>query len=269
MIPPRGVNNIKCKEYQYGGGTKGNVVAGTINELRTSIPYIDGVTNIEAAEGGADAETLDKVKERGPQTLKHRDRAVTWEDYEWLVRESSTLIARVKCIPAFDGATAGQVTMIVIPESAERTPYPNSALLRQVNEYLQQRGPSQICTPEGANIKLAGPEYIEISVVAIKFKATDMNQTLLVQKRISDNLNQFLHPLRGGPEGKGWDFGRSVYPSEIYSIIESTEGVDHVSLIELQAKNLTTDELISNGGNVIPIEEYQLVCSGTHEFIYN
>src|SRR5574341_823747 len=102
LIPLAGKNNIKCAQYQYGGGAKGNVDAGAITKLRTTIPFIASVTNPSAADGGGDEEGLDRVQERGPQTLKHRDRAVTWEDFEWLVREASPKVAKVRCLPTRD-----------------------------------------------------------------------------------------------------------------------------------------------------------------------
>lgn len=98
MIPPRGRNNIRLSFYRTGGGKQGNVTSQTINQLKTTIPYIDRVINLEAAAGGAQQETLDRLKERVPKQLRHRDRAVTIEDFADLAYEASTDVARVKVI---------------------------------------------------------------------------------------------------------------------------------------------------------------------------
>ncbi|NEU81201.1 baseplate J/gp47 family protein [Nostoc sp. UIC 10630] len=98
MIPPRGRNNIRLSFYRTGGGKQGNVTAQTISQLKTTIPYIDGVINLEAAAGGAQQETLDRLKERVPKQLRHRDRAVTLEDIADLAYEASTDVARVKVV---------------------------------------------------------------------------------------------------------------------------------------------------------------------------
>ncbi len=42
-------------------------------------------------------------------------------------------------------------------------------------------------------------------------------------------LRRFLDPLTGGDDGTGWEFGRSVFRSELYQVIESLDGVDHTS----------------------------------------
>jgi Baseplate J-like protein len=101
-IPFPGRNNIRA-HYQIGGGTQGNLAAETITQLKTTIPFIERVTNLTAAAGGAAQESLDRVKERGAKTLRHRNRAVTAQDIEDLAFEASTAVARVRAItPRFD-----------------------------------------------------------------------------------------------------------------------------------------------------------------------
>lgn len=99
MIPPRGRNNIRLSFYRTGGGKQGNVTSQTISQLKTTIPYIDRVINLEAAAGGAQQETLDRLKERVPKQLRHRNRAVTLEDMADLAYSASTDVARVKVVP--------------------------------------------------------------------------------------------------------------------------------------------------------------------------
>lgn len=100
MIPPRGRNNIRLSFYRTGGGKQGNIPPETINQLKTTIPYIDRVINLEASAGGAEQETLERLKQRVPKQLRHRDRAVTFEDIADLAYEASTDVARVKVVTA-------------------------------------------------------------------------------------------------------------------------------------------------------------------------
>jgi len=103
MIPPQGRNNIRLAQYRTGGGKKGNLAENRIAQLKTTIPYVESVTNLEAAGGGAEQESLERVKERGPKWLRHRDRAVTWQDFEDLAYEATPDVARAKAIvPQFD-----------------------------------------------------------------------------------------------------------------------------------------------------------------------
>jgi hypothetical protein len=57
----------------------------------------------------------------------------------------------------------------------------------------------------------------------------NINEAKLVQAAINQSLTDFFHPLRGGPDGRGWEFGRSVFVTEIYQRIENVPGVDYVT----------------------------------------
>ncbi|HEX8852991.1 MAG TPA: hypothetical protein VF754_05865, partial [Pyrinomonadaceae bacterium] len=45
----------------------------------------------------------------------------------------------------------------------------------------------------------------------------------------AEALREFFDPLKGGPQRRGWPFGRSIYVSEIYALLDAVEGVDYVS----------------------------------------
>jgi hypothetical protein len=137
MIPPQGRNNIRLAPYRSGGGVRGNRPALTVTELKTTVPYVDSVTNLEAAAGGAEGESLQAVKERGPKALRHRGRAVTVEDMEDLAREASTEVARARAItPHFnpiDGLEWLPIYQINLDGageiSVELTKFPDSFIL--------------------------------------------------------------------------------------------------------------------------------------------
>lgn len=262
MIPPAGKDNIKCSYYQFGGGSKGNVKAGTLTQLRTTYPYIDKVTNPEAAEGGTEQEDLERVQVRGPQTIKNRDRAVTYEDFEWLVREASTKVAKVKCLPTTGSQLLfepGKVTIIVVPVSDDSKPLPSPEFLSEIDEYLAARTPVDLiaATPR---IRLIGPGYVRVGVeAAVKF--ISISNSKIIEGRIMENLKQFFHPLTGGPEGRGWDFGRNVYLSEIYQVIENTDGVDYVTGLALQSSVQVNSLKLKDA--FIPAESYPRFSSVT------
>jgi predicted phage baseplate assembly protein len=57
-VPPRGTNNVRLPRYQTGGGVAGNQPPGTIGQLRTTVPYVDAVINLEAAVGAGAADWI-------------------------------------------------------------------------------------------------------------------------------------------------------------------------------------------------------------------
>jgi hypothetical protein len=260
MIPPLGTDNIICSQYRTGGGIEGNVAANTITRLKTSLANIDRVTNPEPAVGGMDTETIDEIKTRGPILLKHRDRAVTGEDFEWLMKEAPGDIALCKCIP-IGNYSDKEVTVIIVPDMDDPKPNPSPALIRQVQGYLSRRILATLFSPAAGarRIKVTGPEYIEISVQA-DVVPKNIEQAGIVQEKVISNLEHFLHPLKGGPDNKGWTFGRAVYISEVMTVIQNTEGVDYVKSLRLHSVDVKPDTQGS-----ISLEPYYLVYSGEHK----
>lgn len=228
MAPPAGRNNIRANRYQAGGGSAGNTAANTVTVLKRAIPFIDAVYNADRAGGGSDGETTDHVRTRGPQSLKTRDRAVTWEDYEWLAREASFQVARARCLPAHTRDDAGTIRLILVPWSDEPKPYPSQGLIRLVKDYLATRT-RRIATAE---LSITGPKYVEISVTANVIPER-MEEADMVRRQVKERLTDFLHPLRGGPDSNGWEFGRDVFVSEIARVIEDTDGVDHAEEVAI------------------------------------
>lgn len=70
-------------------------------------------------------------------------------------------------------------------------------------------------------------------------------------------LKEFFDPLHGGEEGNGWPFGRSVFVSEIYQLLDQLPGIDYVAkTVGPHEKEL--DELFE----LEPIADPRLVKSG-------
>ena len=239
-IPPVGRDNIKAVRYRSGGaaggGAAGNVAAGAVAVLRNpsgDLVNVKSVTNPEAAAGGSDAETVVEVQSRGPQSLKHRQRAVTIEDYVWLAREASGEVAQAWCLPACNPKglpEPGWVTVVIAPEGTEARPAPSPALRRAVQSYLER---SALTNLDAVNqILVKGPEYVEATALA-RVVSVEPEKSDEVELAILSRLEGFLHPLRGGPGRAGWDLGRDVYLSEICAEIEAVAGVDHVAGVRL------------------------------------
>ena len=240
-IPPVGRDNIKAVRYRSSGaagsgGAAGNVAAGAVTVLRNpsgDLANIKSVTNPEAAAGGSDAETVAEVQSRGPQTLKHRQRAVTVEDYVWLAREASGEVAQAWCLPTCNPKglpEPGWVTVVIAPEGTDARPAPSPALRRAVQSYLER---AALANLDAVNqILVKGPEYVEATALA-RVVPVEPEKSDEVELAILSRLESFLHPLRGGPGRAGWDLGRDVYLSEICAEIEAVAGVDHVAGVRL------------------------------------
>jgi predicted phage baseplate assembly protein len=232
-IPPPGRDNVKAEVYHVGGGARGNVGADKLKVLERTLPseavsFIAAVNNPDPAGGGADAETIEEAKLRGPWLLKHRYRAVTRADFEELAKEASREVAKATCLSDVEG----QVHVIIVPRGEKRKLLPSSALLQKVKAYLDER---RLVT---TRIEVTGPVYKEFSIeadIVIELRMEGCEADIVEKGR--EGLTQFFHPLTGGPNGDGWPMGRAVHKSEVYYLLEKVEGVDYVRTVVFNGSN--------------------------------
>lgn len=257
MIPPAGDNNIKAFSYQTGGGARGNVKTGEIKTMKSAVAGVEKVSNPAAADGGADTATMDRMLELGPALISHGNRAVTLEDFEWLAQLASRKVAKVKCLPNRKNqkeTEIGWVSVIIVPGSPEAKPFPSLELRRQVRNYLEAHAANQLTAAK--HIYVDGPTYVEVAV-SVDVYVVSMDNVSQVERDIRSGLNAFFHPLTGGPEGKGWDFGRPVAASDVYALLENNPMVDHVENMLFHHEG-TVDTMVR-------VEPDALVATGVHE----
>ncbi|MED1916756.1 putative baseplate assembly protein [Bacillus thuringiensis] len=268
-IPERleGMAGIRIITCQTGQGAKGNVQGGQITRFlplarqRTTAQ----VTNPRPASGGSERETIDQAKRRMRMEWKKPQRAVTAEDYEAIALSTPGLrVARAKAIPLYKvgemGASeqnaAAQMTVVIVPFSDQPTPLPSEGFLRTVCHQLEQR---RLLTTE---VHVAAPAYIKVTVFA----------TIVVEPAFADKkqivlqaLKQYLTPLNvqdsSTHQGKGWEFGRPVYKSDLYEVLNQIEGVLYVTDLWVSAEGTG---IIRDEGGDIQIPLHALVYSGEH-----
>ena len=239
---PEKDRNLRMLEYRTGGGTRGNVAAGSIKVLKSSIPFVSRVINRRDARGGVDGEDIENAKLRGPIRLRTRGRAVTTEDFEHLAREAAPNVGRVRAVAAGDGAQAGAVRLLVVPSLASsdgRVRFdhlvPEPELLEAITARLEE------CRVIGTRISVEPPGYRGVTVEATLKPASGANPNRL-KADAEKALYEYLHPITGGPDHSGWPFGRPVTIGEIYSVLQRVPGAEVVDSVNLFGVNPETGE---------------------------
>jgi phage-related baseplate assembly protein len=258
LVPQKGDRNIVCRRYQVGGGEEGNVPPDSITVLLQSVPYVDAVRNIYAASGGCNLETVEEAKRRGPHMLKAKGRAVTAEDFEWLAIEASNSVARVCALPTHE--REGEVTVVIVPKVAEShpdfydKPIPTTELLRKVRNHLSDRKLLS-CV-----LNVQRPTYCELSV-QVEIIVTQTAASDRVKREIEKRVRNFLHPLKGGRDGKGWPFGRPVYRVDLYHVIEDVQGVDFVDRVRLidETSKIEVDQFKVTAGELVHVVRVEVI----------
>jgi predicted phage baseplate assembly protein len=174
--------------------------------------------------------------------LRTRSRAVTAEDFELLTREAAPEVARVRCFPAETTADAGHVTVCIVPAAAydeSRLRFedllPSEVTLQAIAERLED------CRIIGSTVHVEPPTYQGITVVA-RLRATPRADVDRVHAAAVDALHRHFDPLVGGPDGKGWPWGRPVQAGDAFGVLQATAGVDVVEDVRLFGANPVTGE---------------------------
>jgi len=263
-IPPSGIDNIRCS-YQAGGGSRGNVARGELSMLRTSIAYVDRISNPAPSEGGFDTEPLERIVERGPERVRHRGRAVTAKDYEELASEAAQGLAKVKCLAGINDkseAESGWISVVIVPQGASDRPLPSLGLKRQVLGYLRERA-SAVATAPG-RLRVTGPAYIEVTVTAT-IVAVSFDSVPLLEREAARRIKAYLHPLTGGIDGRGWPFGTLPALSDFYALLEGLPYADHVERLSMtlrdEGSGRTLDISPEHPADVRALPQ-SLVCAG-------
>ncbi|HEX5859739.1 MAG TPA: putative baseplate assembly protein [Microbacterium sp.] len=261
-VPPAGAP-IRIPRYAIGGGSRGNVGAGSIAVLRTTVPYVRSVENHAAALGGIDGETLEEAKRRGPLAIRTRDRAVTAQDYEQLAKAARPGIARVRCVPASEGDAA--VRLLVVPSAAPGPDghvdfadlEPQPELLAGIAAEIDQR------RAVGARVIVEPPFYRGMTVVA-RLIGRPGSLLEVLEKDCLAALYRHFDPVVGGIGGMGWPFGRPVLAGEVYAVLQSVPGVELVDELKLWEADPVTGKRAGEPTARIQLDENALIYSYRH-----
>lgn len=184
-------------------------------------------------EGGEEAD-IKTMQAAALEFLNSRYRAISLEDFRELALDASNLIKRAF---VFKKRYSIEIVIAAEPEDIDQS------LINTVRDYLDPR------RLIGTIVDVRFPFYtsLKLKVIMACKSYADIPTTL---QRVKDTITHYLDPLRGGPEGQGWDFGRNLMVYELFHIIGKTEGVDHVAKVvdisgesELTFNRIEIDEL--------------------------
>jgi predicted phage baseplate assembly protein len=252
--------------YRHGGGREGNVTAGSLTMLRSSIPGVASVVNPRAAYGGVDPESLDAARQRAALEIRTRYRAVTAEDYEFLALQASSRVGRTVCVSPTAPGEPIRLHLLpqTVPADRQLTAdelIPDDALLGDVAEYLEGR------RVIGTIVHLLPVRLRGISVV-VKLQAEPQTGLERIEQEVLQALYTYLNPLVGGSASgpsSGWPFGRLLNQGELYQIVHSVEGVQFVEVLRVYETDLATGKQSPNpAGSHVILEPDELIASGTH-----
>jgi hypothetical protein len=204
---------VTCQDFEY-------LSFEASGRLRA---YIDAQKNGSRDAADPRDSILDDIPDLNPST------AATWG-----------AVGRALCVPNLNlenldpvrryNEQPGHVSVIIVPAGREAypRPQPTAGLLWLVKTYLEKR--RLVAT----RVHVVAPRYLRVTVrltLVVKPDALTLEEDD-VRRQAEQAVRRFLHPLTGGPEGAGWPFGRNVYVSELYDLLDRLPVVDYVTNID-------------------------------------
>lgn len=177
--------------------------------------------------------------------LREQDRAVTCADFERLSKATDPQVKRAHCVPQRDLTKANlsdrtqkaeaDVSVVIYPDEDD--------LIGTVSSYLEPR------RLLAARVHVVAPRFVSVAVHAsLTLKADAVPAD--VDKNVRDRLTQLFSPVGDGQDYEGWPFGRDVYVSEVYQLLDRTPGVDFVK--RLEGLEILTAPDDTGGARLIP-----------------
>jgi hypothetical protein len=190
--------------------------------------------------------------------LRQQDRAVTGEDFERLALAADPRVLRAYCVPrrnlAADGpyevAQAHMSVVIVSAAAVNRIDGDLRDLKDTVGRYLE---PRRLLT---TRVNIVGPRFVTIGVhVILHLRADAVPETVNAEAR--RKLEQFFNPLGDQQGHQGWPFGRNVFVSEIYRLLDPLPGVDFVTKVAgaeiVTAHGVTDERRVMQGKELVAV----------------
>lgn len=273
VVPPLRANLV-FKQYRYGGGTAGNVLARKINQLKTSIPFVQSVENLTSAVGGQNKEELQSAMLRTQRFLRSRFHAITSIDYENLIlQEYSNYVARIRCLGA-EVVGSGRVRIVVVPHPAALNKAGKITADALRMDELQRKKIELFINDrrllKTAQVQVVLPKYRWISARIELSSISELDQQM-IRDLVLDHLYKYINPVTGGNEGTGWPFEETLLPSTIEQsvnqVLTENQYMERVTKVELlvtendgQTATLTVPE--------VKLSAYEMLASNQHVVLF-
>ena len=129
-------------------------------------------------------------------------------------------------------------------------------LKQRLTGYLDER---RLLTTQ-LEVRSAGYKRVRAVVGAIAKPGADEQR---LQRDIIAALELFINPLRGGPDGTGWPFGRELCFSDLYACIQTVPGLQYVQTIDMYW--VDEGDVLHKAERKLDLLAHEVIVSDLHE----
>ena len=263
-------NTTLTIRYLTGGGINSNVPSNTLNVLASTPTFLNtglnpttantifsslAVTNLEAADGGGDGDTINEIRQNTIANFNSQLRNVTPDDY--LVRALSMpanygIVAKAYIEPTkrsivFEGESNSVLDLYVLSYNADKTLRTASNALKQnIITYLSQ-------------YKMIG-DAINVKDGFIINIGVNFDIIVLPNYNNNDVLTRCIISLKDYFNIDKWSINQPILLRDLYILLDQIQGVQTV-------KNITITNLVGSNLGYSPYA-YDINAATSNEVIY-
>ncbi len=211
------------------GGADAEAVVHAAGRAARLLMAHERLLELVSADGPPTLDLVDPVAVAGRQAP---ERALNEADLERIVLDAAGCrVVRARAFAELDPAlpglrAAGAASVIVVPGLPVGRPEPTGGLLAAVRQTVERR------RLVGSRIVVAAPTYV---VVAVKATLSALPGVAAATAEVAARaaIDAYLDPVTGGPDGRGWPFGRDVYRADVMARLDAADGIDAVVSLDL------------------------------------
>lgn len=179
------------------------------------------INSLDDLEKGIVKKDIQSMKAEAQNFLNSKYRAVTKEDFREVTIEADLRIKRAEVFTQPE-----KVEIIIIPEDnnlykdSEKT----EELIKTVKKYMEPR--RLIGTIIDVKMAVYTPVNLKVTLVCESYAKSET-----VIESVKNAISVYLNSTKGGPDGKGWPYGRNLMVYELFYVIERIKGVKYVKEI--------------------------------------
>jgi len=250
--------------YRTGGGSRGQIGSNRINESRPIQPEPPASATVEVtfrnlnpSTGGLDAETLDDAKKRAPRQAATLGAAVSGSDYAELASGYSHPVfgSVQKAIAAVKTSLNANVVELYILAVGESEPVkPSVGLKNGLKTYLEE---TNVITDE-VRVEDGALKRVDVTANVIMSRNSD---AALVKDQVDTAIDNFF-------ANTNFDMGQEFYLSDLYSTIQSIDGVKMAAIFTPTDDILATDKLAGEDERGVGVNELIILGQKQLNFYY-
>lgn len=280
--------------YRTGGGIRGRIGAGVINESRPVNPDPPSVAAVEVlfrnpypSNGGTDDENIEQAKKRAPRVFSTHNNAVSSEDYGILARgfKHPVFGSVSKAIGTLRTGVDQDFSSIAIRvRSASSVDeavdiMKNDFVNRNIVElYVLAEGPNNVPVKPNKGLKSGLIDYFgrvnvltdEVRVFDGAIKAIDVNASIIMSRNadagtvrvsVEKAINDFF-------DIDNFEMGTGFYLSNLYSAIQGIPGVSYVDIFSPVDDVIETNKIADVNSNGVGFNELVILGGMSLKFYF-